>query len=143
LLFEGLGISMFLSMLSVIADESGEPSGPQKIATGALEHIGITPTPVSLLVAAAVLIAMRAAMSLLANRQVGYTVAHIATDLRITLIRATMQARWKHYLDQSVGGLSNAIATEAQRASETFQVGAEMAAMFLTSLIYLAVAFAI
>ncbi len=142
-LFEGLGISMFLSMLSVIADESGEPSGPQKIATGALEHIGITPTPVSLLVAAAVLIAMRAAMSLLANRQVGYTVAHIATDLRITLIRATMQARWKHYLDQSVGGLSNAIATEAQRASETFQVGAEMAAMFLTSLIYLAVAFAI
>jgi ATP-binding cassette subfamily C protein len=142
-LFEGLGISMFLSMLSVITEASSEPSGPQRIAMGALEQIGITPSPPNLLVAAAVLIAMRAVMSLLANRQVGYTVAHIATDLRITLIRATMQARWKHYLDQSVGGLSNAIATEAQRASETFQVGAEMAAMVLTSIIYLAVAFAI
>ena len=29
-------------------------------------------------------------MSLLANRQVGYTVAHIATDLRLALIRAMM-----------------------------------------------------
>jgi ATP-binding cassette subfamily C protein len=94
-------------------------------------------------VAASVMIALRGAMSLLANRQVGYTVAHIATDLRVTLIRATMQARWKHYLDQSVGGLSNAIATEAQRASETFQLGAEMSAMCLTSLVYLAIAFSI
>jgi ATP-binding cassette subfamily C protein len=142
-LFEGLGISMFLSMLAVVSDESGNPSGPQRIAVSALTRIGIDPTPGSLMVAASVMIALRGAMSLLANRQVGYTVAHIATDLRVTLIRATMQARWKHYLDQSVGGLSNAIATEAQRASETFQLGAEMSAMCLTSLVYLAIAFSI
>jgi ATP-binding cassette subfamily C protein len=54
-----------------------------------------------------------------------------------------MRARWKHYLDQSVGGLSNAIATEAQRASETFQLGVEMTAMTMTSIVYLVVAFAI
>ncbi len=142
-LLEGLGISMFLSMLAVIMDESSNPSGPQRIAVNALMKIGIDPTPVSLMAAASVMIALRGGMSLLANRQVGYTVAHIATDLRILLLRATMQARWKHYLDQSVGGLSNAIATEAQRASETFQVGAEMAAMGLTSMVYLAIAFAI
>jgi ATP-binding cassette subfamily C protein len=142
-LLEGLGISMFLSMLAVITDEAGDPSGPQQIAVNALGRIGIEPTAVSLLLAALVMIALRGAMALLANRQVGYTVAHIATDLRVTLIRATMQARWKHYLDQSVGGLSNAIATEAQRASETFQLGAEMSAMCLTSLVYLAVAFSI
>jgi ATP-binding cassette subfamily C protein len=142
-LFEGLGISMFLSMLSMIKDAGGEPSGPQQIALSVLGRIGVDPTPGSLLLTASILIAMSGAMTLLANRQVGYTVAHIATDLRITLIRATIRARWKHYLDQSVGGLSNAIATEAQRASETFQLGAEMAAMFLTSMVYLTVAFAI
>jgi ATP-binding cassette, subfamily C, bacterial len=70
-------------------------------------------------------------------------VARIATNMRLTLIRATMASRWRHYLDQSVGGLSNAVATEAQRASEAFQFGAEMAAMVLSSMVYLSVAFLI
>jgi ATP-binding cassette subfamily C protein len=136
-------MSMFLSMLSVATDESGAPTGPQRIAMDALSDIGITPSALNLLLVGCVLISLRAAMTLLANRQVGYTVAHIATDLRLMLIRTTMRARWKHYLDQSVGGLSNAIATEAQRASETFQLGVEMSAMTMTSIVYLLVAFAI
>ena len=142
-LFEGLGMSMLLSMLSITTDESGEATGPQRFAMGALESIGIDPVSTNLLIAAVILISLRGYMSLVAARQVGYTVAHIATDIRLTLIRATMRARWKHYIDQSVGGLSNAIATEAQRASETFQVGAEMTAMAMTSIVYLVVAFAI
>jgi ATP-binding cassette subfamily C protein len=142
-LFEGLGMSMLLSMLSVATDETGAPTSPQRFAMSALSEMGITPTAFNLLLAGCVLISLRGAMSLLATRQVGYTVARIATDLRLMLIRTTMQARWKHYLDQSVGGLSNAIATEAQRASETFQLGAEMTAMAMTSIVYLIVAFAI
>jgi ATP-binding cassette subfamily C protein len=143
-LFEGLGMSMLLSMLSLTTSTAGSPpSGPQRIAMEAVSGIGLPPTPVVLLLVAIVLIALRGVMSLVANRQVGYTVAHIATDLRLALIRATMSARWKHYLDQSLGGLSNAIATEAQRASQTFQLGAEMAAMVLSSIVYLAVAFSI
>ncbi len=58
-------------------------------------------------------------------------------------MRATMSARWSHYLEQSVGGLSNAIAHEAQRASEAFQLGAEMAAMVISSIVYLTVAYSI
>ncbi len=42
-----------------------------------------------------------------------------------------------------MGGLSNAVATEAQRSAESFQMGAEMSAMVLSSLAYLTVAFAI
>jgi ATP-binding cassette subfamily C protein len=74
---------------------------------------------------------------------VGYTVANIATDMRLALIRSVISARWSHYLQQSVGRLSNAVATEAQRASEAFQYSAEMAAMLLNSLIYLCIALAI
>jgi ATP-binding cassette, subfamily C, bacterial len=143
-LFEGLGMSMMLSMLSLASGDGADtPSAPQRFAMDAVRSIGLTPTVYTMLFAACVLIAMRGGMSLLANRQVGYTVAHIATDLRLAMIRATMGARWKHYLDQSVGGLSNAIATEAQRASEAFQLGAEMSAMMLSSIVYLSVAFAI
>jgi ATP-binding cassette subfamily C protein len=131
-------------MLSLASGPSSSPpSKPQQVALDVVSHMGITPTALNLLFFAIVLIAMRGGMSLFANRQVGYTVAHIATDLRLTLIRAMMGARWSHYLQQSVGGLSNAVATEAQRASEAFQLGAEMAATVLSSMVYLTVAFSI
>jgi ATP-binding cassette, subfamily C, bacterial len=143
-LFEGLGMSMLLSMLALTTSSpDATPSGPQRLAMSLVQHLGLNPTAVNLLLVATVLIAMRGGMSLVANRQVGYTVARIATDLRLQLLQATMGARWKHYLEQSVGGLSNAIATEAQRASEAFQFGAEMMAMLVGSMVYLAVAFAI
>ncbi|MEO6079308.1 MAG: ABC transporter ATP-binding protein [Steroidobacteraceae bacterium] len=143
-LFEGLGMSMVLSMLSVMSGApTVKPSPPQQFAMNLVERFGLSPTAFNLALVAVILISMRGAMSLAANRQVGYTVARIATDMRLTLIRATMGARWRHYLEQSVGGLSNAVATEAQRASEAFQFGAEMAAMVLSSMVYLSVAFAI
>jgi ATP-binding cassette subfamily C protein len=143
-LFEGLGMSMLLSMLSVMSGEGNAvPSTPQRIAMNVVGSMGLVPTALNLLYVAVGLIAMRGVMSLLANRQVGYTVARIATVMRQTLIRATMGARWQHYLDQSVGGHSNAVATEAQRASEAFKFGAEMAAMVLSSMVYLTVAFLI
>ena len=143
-LFEGLGMTMLLSMLSLASSEVHvTPSKPQQVALSIVGGLGIAPTGLNLLLVAIVLIAMRGVMSLYANRQVGYTVAHIATDMRLELIRSMLGARWSHYMQQSVGGLSNAVATEAQRASEAFQFGAEMAATVLSSIVYLTVAFAI
>jgi ATP-binding cassette, subfamily C, bacterial len=143
-LMDGLGMSMLLSMLTLATRKPDhQPSLPEQIATRAAEFIGLPATAPVLLTLAIVLICLKAVLALLANRQVGYTVAHIATDLRLALIRAVMAARWRHYLQQSVGRLSNAVATEAQRASDAFQQGAEMAAMLLNSLIYLIIALSI
>ncbi|MGQ0619020.1 MAG: ABC transporter ATP-binding protein [Panacagrimonas sp.] len=143
-LLDGLGLSMLLSMLTLATGGAkGDPSLPERIALRLVDVFGLQPTALNLLILATVLIALKAALSLLANRQVGYTVAFIATELRLALIRAVMNARWRHYLQQSVGRLSNAVATEAQRASESFQSGAEMAAMVLNSFIYLGIALSI
>ncbi|CAN5465307.1 ABC transporter ATP-binding protein [soil metagenome] len=143
-LVDGLGMSMLLSMLSLATRKPGhEASLPEQYALRIAEFMGLPATPPVLLVMAIVLIALKAVLTLAANRQVGNAVASIATDLRLTLIRAVMGARWRHYLNQSVGRLSNAVATEASRASETFQYSAEMAAMTLNSIIYLIIAFAI
>lgn len=143
-LMDGLGLSMLLSMLSLATRTSDKaPSMPEQIALRVAEYLGLQPTAPVLLVLATTLIGCKAALSLLANRQVGYTVANIATDMRLALIRSVISARWSHYLQQSVGRLSNAVATEAQRASEAFQHSAEMAAMLLNSLIYLCIALAI
>lgn len=143
-LLDGLGMSMLLSMLS-FATRTGEhdPSLPEQFALRVAEFLGLHPSAPVLLMLATTLIGCKAVLSLLANRQVGYTVANIATDLRLALIRSVMAARWSHYLQQSVGRLSNAVATEAQRASEAFQCSAEMAAMLLNALIYLCIALSI
>ena len=143
-LTDSLGMSMLLSMLSFATTTSAHtPSMPEKIAVQVTQFLGLQPTTAVLLTLSTLLIALKAVLSLVANRQVGYTVANIATDLRLALIRSVMSARWTHYLDQSVGRLTNAVASEAQRASEAFQHSAEMAAMVLNALIFLGVALSI
>ena len=143
-LMDGLGMSMLLSMLTLTTSGADHKASlPEQVATRIAGFLGLQPSAPVLLSLAIVLIALKAVLTLLANKQVGYTVAHIATDLRLAAIRSVMAARWTYYLRQSAGRLSNAIATEAQRASEAFQYSAEMAAMLLNSLIYLGIALSI
>ena len=102
-LMDGLGLSMLLSMLSLATRKPDQqPSLPEQVATRVAEFLGLPPSATVLLSLAIVLICLKAVLVLLANRQVGYTVAHIATDLRLALVRAVMAARWRHYLQQSV-----------------------------------------
>lgn len=144
-LLDGLGLSMLLSMLTLASKDiaTADPSLPERLALKVAESLGLQPTAMTLLLLAIVLIVFKAVLTLLANRQVGYTVAYIATNLRLGLIRAVMDARWSHYLQQSAGRLSNAVASEAQRASEAFQHGSEMMALLLNSVIYLVIALSI
>ena len=143
-LMDGLGMSMLLSMLSLATRTADRaPSMPEQFVLRLTEYFSIAPTAPVLLTLATLLIAMKAALSLVANRQIGFTVANIATDLRLSLIRSVLSARWAHYLQQSVGRLSNAVANEAQRAAEAFQCSAEMFALLINGLIFLGIALSI
>src|SRR5690606_27354680 len=141
---DGLGLSMLLSMLSLAAGEAqAEPSLPQRLALDLTRFLGLEPTTLTLLLLAVALIAGKAALQLAANRQIGYTVARIAFDLRVALIRAVVQANWRYYVQQSVGRLSALLGSEAHRAAQGFQHSAEMLALLLGALIYLAIALSI
>jgi ATP-binding cassette subfamily C protein len=96
------------------------PSGIEAAVRGALAWLGLPVTLEVLLVALVALSVIKAAVLLVANRQVGYTVAHVATDLRLQLLSALMAARWGYYTRQSVGRTANSIATEADRASRAY-----------------------
>jgi hypothetical protein len=80
---------------------------------------------------------------LFAKRQVGYTAARLATDLRLELLRAIMRSRWEYFLGQPVGKLTNALATEAARASESFVNGATALTFLAQAVVYGAVAIAV
>lgn len=137
---DGLGLSLLLSMLNLATGVEDDPSLPEQIALDVVDRLGLEPTLVTLLGLGVGMIALKAVIVLLANRQVGYTVAHVATDLRLQLVRAVMHSRWRYYLAQPVGKLSNAMATEAHRASEGFFHGAVMATQTISALIYAALA---
>jgi ATP-binding cassette subfamily C protein len=85
-------------------------------------------------------IVLKCLLVLYANRHVGYTVAHIATDLRLKLLRALFVTRWEYFIRQPIGRLTNAVATEANRSAAAFLSGAKIAAIVIEGIVYIALA---
>jgi ATP-binding cassette subfamily C protein len=149
-LLDGVGLSTLLSMISLssqsfdtegaVLDASTEQSTPERLIGELFGWAGIEATLPNLLAFGIALILLKAAVVLLANRQVGYAVAQVATDLRLDLVRAVVASRWRYYLSKSVGSLANAMATEAQRASEGYLHAAIMATQIITAAVYTVVA---
>ncbi len=152
---EGIGISTLVPILSVAIDsmaagQSGvstelaaDASGIAYLVPETLRSIGITPTVGVLLTVMVIGIALKSLLGLIAYKEVGYTIANIATDLRLTLIRALLSARWEYYVHQPIGSLANAVGTEAIRASQAYYHGARVIAYALQALVYAAVAIAV
>jgi ATP-binding cassette subfamily C protein len=140
---EGFGISSLLPLMSqagIAASSGREPSQIEQAINSIIAWFGYQPTVgalVSFLVLGA---ALRSALLLLAQTQIGYTVAHVATDLRLTLIRALLQTRWSYYVHQPVGSFANAIASEAHRASDAYLQGTRVLTCAIQTVIYVAIA---
>jgi len=143
-LAEGIGLTALLPVLTIaFGRESGQADpahGVGRHVVNALEQLGIHPQVGSLLVAFFALVLLRSALVLLARRQVGNTVARVATDLRLELLRALLASRWEFFVRQPVGKLANAISSEAQRSSGAYLTGATMAASLVQLVVYSTVA---
>jgi ATP-binding cassette subfamily C protein len=148
---EGFGLTALLPVLgslsgSGLGKEALSSEGASNLAhyvTQIITALGLSPTIGVLLLVVVTGIALKSVFMLLANKRVGYTVAHVATDLRLAFLRALLSTRWRYYLDQPVGGLANAFATEATRASQAYYCGAKMAALLVQATLYASIAFLI
>lgn len=136
---EGLGLTTMLPLLEIALGQPPE-SGPGYQISNALQALGIPPTIDAMLMVIVAGMVIKSLLLLIANRQVGYTVAQIATDLRLNLIDALLASRWSYYVGQSSGGLANALATETYRAATGFQFGASVTAIAVQVGIYVALA---
>src|SRR5690606_22618103 len=106
----------------------GETNGVGRWAVEALGRVGLRPGTGALLAVAVTGIAARSVIVLFAKRRVGHTVAHVATDLRLGLLRALLRARWGYFLRQPVGRLANAMSSEVDRSSKAYLHGATLVA---------------
>jgi len=141
-LVEGLGLTTLLPLLTARAADAagGAQSGVGGVVARVLGVVGLTPTVGVLLLIVVIGMTLKSVLVLVANRQVGYTVAHVATDLRLGFIRSLLSARWEFYLRQPVGALANSLATEATRGAESYLYGATVIALVVQAVVYSIVA---
>jgi len=147
-ILEGIGLSMLLPLLSIavkVQSGSGTVSAEtthevtpalERLVSNGLSAVGISPTIGVLLIIFIAAITLKCIMMLLANKQVGYTVARVATDLRLEMLRALLASRWQYFLKQPLGSLANSMATESNRASKAFMHGVIMVSDLIQALIY-------
>ncbi|HKA13626.1 MAG TPA: ABC transporter ATP-binding protein [Myxococcota bacterium] len=141
---EGVSMTALLPVLSVALDHgTTDENGVSGIAMKLVRGIGLEPTISSLLGLIVVGVTATSAVALLARREIGYTVAQVATDLRLQLLRSLVAARWEYYLRQPVGKLSNAMSGEASAASQAYLSATTMLTSAIQAVAYSAVAFAV
>ena len=147
-LAEGISLSSGVPLISLVANPAtaGAPGasgnavgGAGAYVTSALSTLGVAPTVGVLITLVAAGIVLRAVLMLLANKQIGYTVAHVATDLRLALIRALLRSRWEYYVHQPIGTVASGVTVEARRAAEAYLRATSLAALLIQASVYLAV----
>lgn len=134
-LAEGIGLTTLLPLLSMTLGDQAQSAFSLRVID-ALHGLGLEPTILTMLAVIVLGMTLSSVLILLGNRQVGYAVAHVATDLRVDLIRALLGSRWEYYLRQPAGALANAVATEAYRASTAYEHAANMLALVIQALVY-------
>ncbi len=144
---EGLSLTALLPLLQKAIDIPGataaDPASNSDIGNlvdSALSFVGIPSTIGSLLMVIMLGVLLRSVLILFADRKVGYTVAHVATDLRLSLLRALLSTRWGFFLDQQVGSMTNAAGTEVMRASSAYLQASTAISMAIQAFAYFIVA---
>lgn len=148
---EGLGLSTLLPLLSLATEShpdlppaSGHKQSQLEQTVGAVfATVDLHPTIGMLLALVVFSMVLKAALVLLAQKQVGYTVAQVATDLRLALIRAILAARWGFFVSQPAGTFANAFTTETSRAAHAYQSGATIVAALVETFLYVSIALAV
>jgi ATP-binding cassette subfamily C protein len=150
---DGVSITALLPLLNIIirktpagtqpaADSSGMGSGIEEFFLDALAFLGLEATLGTLLVVVVLGVITKSLLLLAANTHVGYSAAHIATDLRLSLLRTVLASRWEYFLHQPIGKLTNSMANEAKRSSSSYIYGITLLAFVIQSIVYATIALA-
>lgn len=137
-LSEGVSFAALLPMLRLaVNDDAPVDGGMEQALAGALQFIGLHFELGTLILVLVLGILIKAALVFVAMRNVGFVVAQIATDLRLDLIKALMEARWEYFKKQPIGTLANAINKEAEHAATIYQEASQIVSYSLQVIVYL------
>jgi ATP-binding cassette subfamily C protein len=132
-------------MLPLLATQSPDmaarlPKGLTRAVQQALDFVGLTPTISLLLLIIVTVITLKCVLVLLANRQVGFTIALVSTNFRLEFLRSLLSARWEYYLRQPVGALANSVTGEVGRATMAYLHCIKIIALSAQAAVYTGIA---
>jgi ATP-binding cassette subfamily C protein len=143
---EGIGLSALLPLLNIARGTGAGIDLPgagtaiqndfERVVLDTLGTLGIAVTLGNLLLIIVGVVLLKSVFLLLAQREVGYTAAQVGTDLRLEMLRAVLRSKWEYFLHQPVGKLTNSLATEATRSSQSFVNGATAITYLIQAVIY-------
>jgi ATP-binding cassette subfamily C protein len=145
---EGIGLSAMLPLLAIAlggikgtSAATGKQATPaEKMIRDIFDTIGLTPTLELLLLLIFAAMLLKCVLVLVANKNVGYTVAHLTTKLRLQMLRAFMLARWEFHLSQPIGKLSAAMGGETAQTAKAYAAGVSIIVVVIHTAIYSGVA---
>ena len=137
-LAEGVGIGALLPLISLLIDSEGNGSTLAIYVEQVFALVGLEVSLAGLLTLIVVAMVLKSLLTLLAMAQVGYSAAHVAMDLRLTFIRALLEARWMYFVDRRSGDLASAVSVEPTRASAAYVSSCRVIAGGIQLLVYLA-----
>lgn len=141
-LAEGVGIAALLPVLTLAArpDASPKAGSLEAAVQGVLATLGLDFSLGALLLFFVAAIVVKAALVLLANRLVGFTVARVATELRRELTRALIRAEWGFHVRHPIGASASAFSSETDRAAQTYHRGILTLTAAMRAAVYLGIA---
>lgn len=146
---EGIGLSAMFPVLSIALGDMKRTGaiGPQKtnaaeqMVRDLFDHIGLSPTLEWLLLIIFITMILKTVLVLVANKRVGYTVAHLTTDLRHEMLNAYSHAKWEFFVKQPIGKLKVAMAGEPIQAAKAFAASISIIASLIHTVIFIIVSF--
>ena len=150
---DGLSITALLPLLNIATSgkTAGAESLPGTVDAGSqleafivngLGSVGLEATLGVLLTVIVIMVIIKSLLLLAAETHVGFSAAHITTDLRLELLQAILATRWDYFLHQPIGKLANSMALEAKRSSQSYIFGITMLTFFVQAFIYAGIALA-
>lgn len=135
---EGVGLVALLPLVQTVVTQTSDEIADSLLGT-AYGWFGISATLGIVLGSIVVLIAMKALFLWLAMRQVGYTAAMVATELRQRLIHALTFARWSHFAGRPAGHLTEAMSAQASRSATAYSDACATIADLIQVFVYLVI----
>lgn len=137
---EGMGMLTLVPLLQVAVGGGHAPNSVfYKVTENVLGVLGLKPALGPLVALAVGAVVTKSAVLWLAMKQVGYTVAHVSTDLRLTFTRALLAARWRHFGSQPIGRFANAVVQETNQAANGYSQACQMLAATVQVMMYISV----
>jgi len=147
-IMEGIGLSMLIPLLAIALPDQGmaqahgaHVSNLERAVAEFFALVNITPSITNILIIILLTSVFKGLLIILSKRQIGFTVARIATDMRMEMLRAMLRSKWEFFIGEKIGHHTNAMLGLSQQTAKAFQLGALMMAHILEASVFIFTAF--